>query len=341
MLIMLPALLIMLSARAQDPYYSQYFNAPLHYNPAYVGYFKGFKTQINYRKQWPQLHDDLKNYGLALDFCERELPGLGGFGLIVNSSSEGAGLIKSLNASLVASSRIKLTKYMVTQAGITAGYVSNQVNVTDYIFSDQIDGKHGLIYPESTFGDLENDKKGYPDIALGGLLSFTRLNISTTAGIALHHVLKPDRSFTGLESRLPRKLVLHTDMIVKQRRAMKKGFVFNPGILFERQGHFSTYQLGMNVARSVLYAGMWYRSKETSFIDYDELVFVMGLKIPIMDENSRLRVMYSYDFGLTGPKGAGGAHEIGMSFEFDKIKLIKSNKSISDDYPVLDNIIRF
>ena len=38
--------------KSQDITYSQPYNAPTYYNPAYVGLTLGLKTRFNYQKRW-------------------------------------------------------------------------------------------------------------------------------------------------------------------------------------------------------------------------------------------------------------------------------------------------
>ncbi|MCD4746795.1 MAG: hypothetical protein K8R58_10900, partial [Bacteroidales bacterium] len=61
---------------------------------------------------------------------------------------------------------------------------------------------------------------------------------------------------------------------------------------------------------------------------------------PLIDENSRLKVMYSYDLILIEPQGTGGSHEISLILGFDTIKLIKSG-AINNDFPVIRKPIIF
>ncbi|MBN3034004.1 MAG: PorP/SprF family type IX secretion system membrane protein [Bacteroidales bacterium] len=326
---------------SQEPYFSQFYNAPVFYNPANVGFYKGFKARIKYRNQWPQYFDDIKNYLFTMDFAEHNLPGVGGAGLVFNSNREGTGFIKRTLFGLAASSRIKIGKTLTTQLGLMGSLVQKQIDYEQYIFSDQLDHRHGLIYPQSSFEPGSDNKVTYPDLTLGWMGNYMEENTSFTVGLAVHHVLKPDESFLGLGSYVPRRWIAHTDLIFVQRRNPRKGFKFNPAIQYEYQAGFNTFCIGLNMSKSALYTGVWYRNKQSNFIDYQALILMGGVKIPMVDEDSRLILTYSYDIGLSGMKATGGAHEISINFEFDRINIFKSKSYFANDYPMLEKTMRF
>jgi type IX secretion system PorP/SprF family membrane protein len=327
--------------QAQESFYSQFYNTPTFYNPAYTGYFPGLKVRINYRNQWPQYTNDLKTYNFSMDLAERAMPGAGGLGIIFNTNKEGSGYIKRSMIGLMGSARIKHSRYLISQFGFTAAYVQKQIDANDFIFSDQLDDRHGLYYPVSSFVGFHDEKVSYPDLSLGGLVNYKKRYVSATFGFAVHHVFKPNESFSNLDMRVPRRYVVHTDFVILQQANAKKGFRFNPAFLFENQAGFNTFTVGMNTSKSVLYVGAWYRNKQSLIYDFQSLILTAGLKIPMVNEYSRMKLMYSYDLSLTSMKGSGGAHEISLKFEFDLIHLVRSSSYFAKDYPVITEPLRF
>lgn len=330
-----------ISGNSQEAYYSQFYNSPAYYNPATIGLHKGLKVRINYRDQWPQYNDDLKTYNFSMDVAERFMPGSGGFGIIFNTNKEGSGFIKRNMVGVLGSVRIRLNRYWVSQVGFSGTWVQKQIDAKNFIWSDQIDNRHGLLYPYSSFSGLTSESLSYPDLNLGGVLHYEKRLITATLGLAVHHIFKPNESFFNLDIRVPRKYVFHGSMVILQQTNPRKGFKFNPGLLFENQNGFNTFTMGMNVKRSILYAGLWYRNKQSQIYNYQSAIIMAGVEIPMVDENSRLKLMYSYDLGLTGLKGTGGAHEISLKFEFDLIHLIKSDSYFANDFPVVNKPLRF
>lgn len=328
-------MIINLKSSSQEAYYSQYYNDPTYYNPATTGLNRGLNIRVLYRDQWPQYSDDLKTYSFSMDVAERFMPGAGGLGIIFNTNKEGKGFIKRTMIGATASARIKINKYWVSQFGFMAAYVQKQIDSKEFIWSDQLDDKHGLLYPQSSFSGLTEDNVSYPDLSLGGVINYEKRYMTANLGFGMHHVTRPNESFSSLEMRLSRKYVFHTDFTILQISNPKKGFKFNPGLMYEYMSGFHTFTLGSNIAKSALYTGIWYRNKQSQIYNYQSVILVAGLNIPMVNKYSRLKIMYSYDVSITSMSGTGGAHEITLRFEFDQIHLFKSKSSFAGDYPVI------
>ncbi|MEL7427401.1 MAG: type IX secretion system membrane protein PorP/SprF, partial [Bacteroidota bacterium] len=67
------------SLHAQDFIFSQFFNAPMHLNPAYVGMNGGLTSTISYRRQWNQIPQGFNSLYFSVDSFEPCLPGAVGF----------------------------------------------------------------------------------------------------------------------------------------------------------------------------------------------------------------------------------------------------------------------
>jgi len=323
------------NVKSQEAYYSQYYNSPTYYNPALTGLNQGLNIRIAYRDQWPQYTDDLKTYNFSMDIAERFMPGAGGLGIIFNTNKEGKGFIRRTMIGAMGSARIKISRYWVSQVGFMAAYVQKQIDDTDFIWSDQLDNKHGWLYPQSSFSGFPEDNISYPDLSLGGVIKYEKRLLTGNFGFAMHHITRPNESFSNLEIRLDRKYVVHTDFTILQKSNPKKGFKFNPGLMYENMSGFNTFTLGSNVSKSVLYAGIWYRNKQSRIYNYQALILLTGINIGMVNKYSRLKLMYSYDINMSELKGTGGAHEITLRFEFDQIHLFKSQSSFAGDYPVI------
>lgn len=329
------------STKAQDPYYTQYYNAPLYYNPALTGIDKGLKIRVNYRDQWPQYTDDLKSYNFSMDVAERFMPGAGGLGIIFNTNKEGKGFIKRNQIGGSLSARIRMSNYWTSQLGLMVSFIQKQIDNDDFIWSDQLDNLHGLLYPNSSFAGFTSQNTSYVDLNLGYAVKYEKHYVSATLGLAVQHLTKPNESFSDLEQRLSRKYIFSSDFVILQRSNPKKGFKFNPGLLYEYYSGYHTFTLGSNVARSVMYGGLWYRSKQSQIYNYQAVSVLVGLNIPMVNKYSRIKFMYSYDISVNNMKGNGGAHEITLRFEFDQIHLFKSSSAFADDYPIIYDPVIF
>jgi len=158
--------------------------------------------------------------------------------------------------------------------------------------------------------------------------------IIATAGVAVHHVFAPNESFYDSDpARLPRKLVITGDFILQNEdyekvitsynRGNKGGFKFNPGFIFQKQAVSQYFAIGMNVYKSNIYTGLWYRNENTELLKSSSLILMLGINAKI-NEESRLKILYSYDVLLNESlnRAAGGTHEITLIFTLDSFSAL-------------------
>lgn len=340
-------LLVGLEAMPQDPMYSQFTSNPLYYNPAYTGISKGLRMRFNYRKQWPNLPGIYRSYNFNLDMAARSVPGSGGFGIMVDKHIAGAGYFERTMIGIPISVRIPLFANMIAQLGVKTSFVQKGINWENLVFMDQLDARYGNIYPTS-FVPPSLNQITYPDFDVGIAFRFAETTwqgneIIATAGVALQHVFTPNESFFDLYSPLPRKLVVTGDVIVQNedydisyrgyQKGPKRDFKFNPGFIYQKQDNFKTYSLGVNVYKSNIYAGVWYRNEDFDFINSDALILMTGVTTNI-NKNTRMKILYSYDVILSEniARAAGGSHEISIIFEIDSFNPQSKNNTIIGPY---------
>ena len=313
LIIVIIALGIIPEMQAQDPNYSQFYSNPLYYNPAYTGISQGFNARFDYRRQWPNLSNDFKTYNFSSDVSIREFPGSGGVGLIFNKDKSGAGHMETMNAGFLSSVRIRLAQNVMTQVGVMAAYYQKYIDWDRLVFTDELDPRYGHIY-ESAFIPAGNDRVSYPDFSAGTVIRFAQTtvnntNIIGTLGFAAHHLFEPNESFFDVTSKLPRKYVIHADMVFEREGYSRQigrssgandysSQKFNPGVYFVQQGPFQTFGLGVNLYYKTLYGGLWYRNTQIEFSNEESTVILMlGINAQF-NESSRLKILYSYDLGL-------------------------------------------
>ena len=262
----------------------------------------------------------------------RRLPGSGGLGIMFNSDNEGIAFIKNTSLALVASVRIPITGFMISQLGIKAAYVQKRLNWEDFVFSDQLSAKYGNIYL-SNFIPPNYNHVSYPDFAAGGILQFMDAtgSVSGTLGLSVDHLFKPDESFlTNQNSLLPRKLVLHGDAVINSEggsssysSGSSSALLFNPGLIYQSQGKSQSLSMGLNISKYNFYLGAWYKSLFTDFYT-GAGVLLVGYRYDFTEEVG-IRFAYSYDLPIsTNLQGTGGAHEISLIFEFDSPSIFGS-----------------
>ena len=324
-------LLVAGSVKGQDPNFSQWFSTPLYYNPAYAGVNTGLRARFLFRDQWPNLPVDFKSYYFSADLGDRRLPGSGGLGLIVESDNQGIAFIHDLSVGLNISVRIPITAYVVSQVGIKAAIVQKSVNYDELVFTDALSAQYGNIY-QTSFVPPDAGKKVFPDFGAGGILQFSNEpgNIAGTLGFGVDHIFKPDESFLSMGSApLPRKYVAHADFVISAGGGSSSGYYgsnndeglkINPGIIYQNQSNMNAIQAGLNLLKYNIYLGGWYKSTMKD-IPSSAVTLLAGYRYSFAPDMN-IKFMYSYDLQISGAlQGMGGAHEISLILEFDKLSL--------------------
>lgn len=326
-------ILIGMVTQGQDPNYSQFFNTPLYYNPAFTGIYNGLNVRFSFRDQWPNLPVDFKSYYFSADLGDRSLPGAGGLGLLINSTNEGIGFIHNFGFAVTFGVQIPFADFLIGQVGMKGGLIQKSLNWDDFVFSDELDDRYGINPGNvSDFVSPDENKRIYPDFGAGGLLQFNSEdgNVTFTTGFAMDHIFEPDESFlsTG-ESKLPRKMVIHAEAAISTNRSItgntrSRGFddpvKLNPGIIYQKQGVSKSLALGLNLVKYNLYLGAWFRStvsRQTS----NAMIFMAGYRY-FFNQNTDVKFFYSYDMQIGGNlQETGGAHEISLILSFKELQL--------------------
>lgn len=309
--------------KSQDITYSQPYNAPTYYNPAYVGLTLGLKTRFNYQKRWTGLAGNYYTYDFSADIADRNIPGSGGLGIIFQQDRQGMGYIKTTTFGVMPSVRIRSSHNTLFQVGATISAVNRKLDLTDAVFSSQLDPIYGNIGP-STFSDYGNESTFYADFSLGGLFQFEKGSTTGVLGFAAHHLTRPDQSFTGHTAPLEIKYVAHIDFIFnfmesRQFYGKAKGWKLNPSFIYQNQLFMDVYQVGINAYTSYLYFGIWYKNEAFNWDNFSNMTFMLGTSVPFTKEN-RMKVMYSYDLMIHSEHGyVGPTHQISLIFEFDGV----------------------
>ncbi len=327
------SIIICKTSKGQDANFSQYYNNPVYYNPSYVGLTKGLKARLHYRRQWQNIPGDFNTYNFSLSVADRDMPGAGGLGLLVNSDRQGIGFLKTFTVGVVPSVRIPLAENFVMQAAPLISFVRKEMNWDKLVFEGQLDDVQGNILPE-TFSPPVDEAINYPDFSFGMVFQVHGYNTTGTAGFAAHHLTRPNQSFFEASAPMPRRYVVHGDVIFEigdtrgyfQR---KISFKLNPGVIYQYQAQMNLYSVGINLYLSNVYIGLWYRNESLEYDSHSDLIAMGGLMIPF-GNNSRMKVFYSYDMQITSENSfTGPSHEVSLVFEFDDIKLINTKGRLS------------
>jgi len=316
-LLVASTLVIPLSLHAQDPLYSQFYNAPLQLNAAMAGIGRGPQFRLNYRNQWPGLGNIYTTYSASFD---QYIPRLkSGIGSQLLTDNAGDGTLRTTGFTGYYSYRLRVKDKIFIKGGMEVGVHQLALDWNKLIFGDAIDPGTGPISPGGTpFPSSEvipqDNSKGYLNLGAGVLLYSPDYYI----GLGLKNVNSPDISFlngnniSGITgSVIPMRISLHGGKNIVLYRGNKNTeptFIALSG-MFQRQGGFYQVNGGAMLSVNRINGGVWYRH---SLYNGDALIAGFGVK------TGPLRINYSFDLTLSGLGLAqGGSHEIGIGINFD------------------------
>ncbi|MEZ5199281.1 MAG: PorP/SprF family type IX secretion system membrane protein [Bacteroidales bacterium] len=231
-------------------------------------------------------------------------------------------MVKNLYAGLNLATRIYPNDNYAIQFGITAAIGQKRIDWDGLVFPDELDGKYGNIYG-TNFTEPYRSNVVYPDFNFGSVLNYNSEGMNFRIGGSIHHIFQPKVGFVNTESPLYMKFVAHGDAIVfiekgssaRWDKSSREGAKLNPGILYENQNGANAFSVGLNAYKSYMYLGLWYRSEDINTTNLNSMIFLAGVNIPISDD-SRVKIMYSYDYVMNKLIATGGTHEISVILEF-------------------------
>jgi len=313
---------------AQDPQFSQYYQAPLYLNPGFTGITPQQRLVVNHRIQWPSLPQAFATYAVSYDIFVDQLRS--GFGFLFTTDKMGSAGWRTTTFNAMYSYKVKLTEKIVFSPGLSFGYGSNGLDRSKLIMED------GLRYrgDGSQTADSELNKLGrhsYFDFTSGFLLYSQKIWL----GGSFTHMNRPNLSVLNEVSRLPMKVAVHggvkIDLTGGDQRV--RANYLTPSFIYRTQGPtFAQLDLGVNYHIDPISVGLWYRGKPfkqsvVNSIEQDALILFMGLYF------KNLTVGYSYDFTISELQTAsGGAHEVSIVYEFNAKP---SNKSVKKKYKLI------
>ncbi len=303
--------------RSQDPIYSQYYNTPTSINPAFTGNFDAPVISLNYRNQWPLIDNAYNTYSIAYNQFLRKYNS--GIGLSFLGDSAGDGAMKTNKINLLYSYNIEINDAYKIKLGIEASFIQSALNWDKFVFSDNLDPQYGrispggLTYPSSEVppDDLTSNNI---DVSSGMLLYSNLFYV----GISMKHMNNPSIRFLNAteanqEVGLPLRWSIHTgaSYILKKGHKNYESSFLAPSLIIVKQGEFLQATTGVYAQLGQFLTGTWLRY---AYSNFDSFIIAAGWKFDIY------KVMYSFDLPI-GNVGlpSGGAHELGIIINFNKI----------------------
>lgn len=302
--------LAVLSVKAQDIAFSQFYANPIYLNPALTGSKICPRLTLNYRNQWPGIYRGYVSYSAAFDQHFDAISG--GLGVIAMADVQGQGALQTFSGGGIYSYRLQATRSIVINAALQAGYLQYRLNWDQLIFEDQIIPGTGEVLPSSP---SENPPSrfniGEVDFSAGFLAGYKeRLYL----GAALHHITMPDLAFyVGNTNRLDMRITVHAGAIFDKEQGLEGGDLedlsFSPNIIYMQQGAAHQLNAGMYVNYYPFVTGLWFRH---NFENADAAIVLIGFQQP------RFKIGYSFDFTFSNVSiRSGGAHEVSLAWQFD------------------------
>jgi type IX secretion system PorP/SprF family membrane protein len=293
---------------AQDPSLSQFYSNTVYLNPAFTGSSGMPRISTAYRNQYPSLGQVYVTYHAAFDMPSALFGG--GFGINIMNDVQARGQMNNLRIDGIYSHAIILHPEIEMIAGLQASYVIRSLKTDGLILPDGIDNLTGIyIGPTEPISDQTS---GYPDFA-AGVLVFTR---DWYAGFALHHITAPNMSLSrSYREVLPRKYTFHAGINIRvfEKRFGREFLQISPGLVYIQQGSQRQVNLGAEIMRKGIFAGVW--GRQNNRFGLGSITALAGY------QDTRFRFGYSYDFNTSLPwitdKGTG-AHEITFTYRFNK-----------------------
>jgi len=195
----------LVSAKAQDPNFSQFFASPLTLNPALTGKFDGvLRIAGNYRNQWPTINNAYVTKTVSVDFgmLKGRLPDIDqmGVGILALTDRAGDGVLVTNSAGLSFAYHKGLDEngYHQIGAGFQGAYTNKRLDVTKVVFEDELT-PFGFV--PGTTGEIFTNKQinvSYVDINAGILYNGSTNGYNNFyIGASMYHINRPKESFQG------------------------------------------------------------------------------------------------------------------------------------------------
>ncbi len=267
-------------ASAQDIHFSQFFNAPLHVNPALTGQFNGdYRFAGNFRNQWQSVTVPYRTVGISADarhiFQKQNIHA----GISVYSDKTGDSRFSTniFNIACAYSFRVGADSNQFITVGLQTGFTQRRIDYSALTFDQQFNGMQydpSLMHTETFAND------GYSWINLNKGVAYTWFISSRnmlTSGVSLQNMTSPDQSFKGqANTYLDWRLIMHGEVGV----FVSDKFDAVPAFQWQMQGKFKELIMGgaaryHYMADVALYAGLYYRNKDAGYfrvgLDYDNI----------------------------------------------------------------------
>ncbi len=291
-----------LRSQAQDVNFSQFYNNPLHLNPALTGTNPHWRFASSYRNQWTNIPG---NYGVNTASFDYNLDYYHtGLGVMLMNDRALNGNFQTSRLSLFYCYYLLLGNGWMARAGLEGNVTFKSVNYDGLVFEDQLP-LTDLGFGGSTEEEITSNSVSYGDFNAGAMF----YNQNFWFGVSFHNLMNPYHRFLTKTDRYP--LRFSGQMGAKIWLNHDGEVALSPALLFNKQSTFQQLDAGMNFHIHYIRLGIWYRG--LPFLptledspNQDAVVLFCGLKY------RGLQFGYSYDYGMSELTGKGSTHEFSL-----------------------------
>ncbi len=301
----------------QDPQFTQFYSNPLYLAPSFAGATQQHRIASTYRNQWPSLPAPFVTYTFSYDHFFSNFNS--GVALFFLRDVAGSGDLSTTNFGVQYSYDFQASHVWHIRPGIHFMYTQAGLDFNKLLWGDQL--SPGGITPTIQVPTLQN--KGDVDFNTS-LLVYSDKH---WFGTSVDHLLRPNASLYGNETRLPMKIsVFGGTQIIRKGRLLKPvDETLSLAFLFKYQDNITQLDLGVYWYKNPLVFGLWYRG--IPFLNRDPrgdaVAFLVGYKI------EQFSIGYSYDFTINRLlTSTGGAHEIALIYEFETTRRKKKKHMV-------------
>ncbi len=202
---------------AQDIHFSQFYNMPLHQNPALTGHIPGsYRAKVLYRNQWNTITGGGVYSTPAISFDMNFKPGNQeslnslGAGIVVLNDQTGGGDFNNTLILASAAYHLALDKkgksYM--SFGVQGGYITKRVDQANLVFGNQFDGSGNATLASNE--NFTNNSVSGGDLRVGVAYSgYPSNKMNYKFGGSYMHIIGLNEEFiSGGENKLPGRIAI-------------------------------------------------------------------------------------------------------------------------------------
>jgi len=292
------------SLYAQDPQYSQYYASPLLIAPSFAGNSLGSRAFISFRDQWPTVKGAFLTYSVALDNNFYDLNS--GLGIVAIRDVAGSARLGTTSLKALYSYRFNVDNEWRIRPGISFSFNQRNIDFNSSRFADMI----SITGVDNNTIEQPTPPYNYFDAAS----SVVVYNSTMWFGVCVDHLMRPNQSFTGLNSRIPMTMLQFGGVnFAVNNNVGQSPEIITLHYLLKYSNLYRQFDIGVNWYHAPLLLGFAWRGIPHELNTIDCLIFTVGMGF------NNIAFGYSYDFTISklGPV-SGGAHEITISIGFNE-----------------------